>query len=311
MKFEDFKPQLACPVELDKVSKYASYTMEVKLDGVRCIAMRDSTGQVTLWTRSGHEMHTKLPHLMHQLKALPGTWVIDGEVGYVQKTPEDEEWLTEQPVAIDFNKTMRVIGSSPAEARLKQNVNRELGMDWMKFIVFDILLKGNYPTSRLSQANRTEELYALFNRKSQDMNDVSISEDWPGWDEEFYNRIVELGGEGIMLKNPDAPYSIGGRRANTWYKVKAFETIDCKITGFDPGQGKYGGQVGALVVQDPAEAEIRISGMADHQRADMTCYFEDKYKDKMCEVKHFGRVGMHKDGYRHPQFLRMRPDLDL
>lgn len=311
MNFEDFKPMLACPVDIDKVGKYSNYTMEVKLDGVRCIAIKDPTGHVSLWSRSGKELTHKLDHIRSQLQGIRGTFVIDGELGYCNQWLTDERVSTAFPVVIDFNATMRVLGSSPTTANTKQQANIAKGWPPIKFFVFDILQQGNYPAYRETQTTRRAALVdVLTNLASDPLYDIEITDEWPSWDEDLYTEIVKVGGEGIMLKNPNAAYQIGKRRANTWYKVKKFDTVDCKILGGVFGKGKYENQIGALVVEDPTGTEIKVSGMADWLRSDMTENFSKKYWTKMCEVRYFGKVGEDADGYRHPQFLRMRPDLD-
>jgi ATP-dependent DNA ligase len=312
MTFDDYKPMLACPVDIDKVDKYSNYTMEVKLDGVRCIAIKDPTGHVGLWTRSGKELTHKLEHICAQLRTIRGHFVIDGELGYCTEFLADDKHDLAWPSSIDFNATMRVLGSDPPQAKLKQAVNQELGMPRIKFFVFDILQKGNYPAYRLKQSERREGLRDLLENLSPEegLLDVEMTPEWPSWDESLYTAIVSNGGEGVMLKNPDAIYYPGKRKANTWYKVKAFDTIDCKIVGAMPGQGKYEGAIGALVVEDPTGTKMNVSGMSDDVRMDMTTHLSTKYMNKMCEVRYFGKVGENKDGYRHPQYLRMRPDLD-
>ncbi len=306
MKFDDFKPMLTCPVDIDNVGKYLRYTMEVKLDGVRCIAIKDSTGYVRMYTRSGKELHHKLDHIANQLQCIPGMWVLDGELGYVMSTFAIGATT---PTAIDFNATMRVIGSDPVEARRKQQVNIAHGLGPIKFIVFDVLQVGNYRINTVIQKLRRDQLETLLERGT-DLYDVILSYQWPRWDETIYNNIVQSGGEGVMLKNPEAPYHIGKRRANSWYKVKAYDTFDGVIVGWDPGKGKYEGAIGALVIQDSTGTCVHVSGMNDNDRQHMTDNFERLYHNRHVEVKHFGRVGESKDGYRHPQYLRMRPDLD-
>lgn len=299
---KEFSPMLAAPVSLDKLSKYDNYTMEVKLDGVRCLAVKEPNGRLTMWTRQGNEISDKLPYLRNQLKSIVGAFVLDGELGYVLRDENNA------PYAIDFNKTMRVIGSSPDVAWDKQMGDHPTRR--IKFTVFDILQKGNWPTWRDSQYNRRLSLVDLVESLARDDTpDIEITYSWDTFEGSTYERILSLGGEGVMLKNPEAQYHMGKRRANTWYKVKGFDTIDCKIVNYDPGKGKYTGQVGALVVTDPQGNEIRVSGMNDQARHDMTQHFEN-YNNKMIEVKYFGKVGINQDGYRHPQFLRMRPDLD-
>jgi DNA ligase-1 len=317
MKPDDFKPMLACPMDMSKMSKYEHYSMEVKLDGVRCIAIKDPQGKVSLWTRQGNEMTHKLRHLVEQLRGIRGSWVLDGEIGY--SVADEDLTYDDQPVVIDmdFNATIRIVGSDPDVAELKQQRNYHEGRGRIDFVAFDIMHKGNYPAYRLEQEERRRGLVHLFtNQVSQPMNNVKLVTSYPRWDDSIYEYIVNRGGEGVILKNPEAAYQFGKRRANTWYKIKKFETVDARIIGYKLGEGKYRSQIGALHVAPIIESTLIdtltwVSGMTDVERQHMTEHFPTEYKNKMCEIRHFGFVGQYKEGLRHPQFLRMRPDLDV
>lgn len=307
MDIYEFEPMLAVKLDLDRVDRYHDYTMEVKLDGVRCLAIKEPNGRLTMWTRQGNEISNKLPYLRNQLRSIAGAYVLDGELGYLQFSDDFVDPTI--PYAIDFNKTMRVIGSGTDVAIEKQRLDHPTRR--ICFTVFDILQVGNWPSWRDPQRKRRRGLVDVITNLSQDaMPDLRLSYSWDKFDPEVHSKVLELGGEGTMLKNPDAQYHLGKRRTNTWFKLKGFDTVDCKITGWEHGKGKYEGAIGALIVRDPQGREIRVSGMSDQERFDMTQHFDDQFWNKMCEVKYFGKVGIEKDGYRHPQFLRMRPDLD-
>ena len=44
---------------------------------------------------------------------------------------------------------------------------------------------------------------------------------------ELRNRMVEKGGEGIVVKNPESSYG----QPKSWLKLKRFDTVDCFVTG--------------------------------------------------------------------------------
>ena len=52
---------------------------EVKFDGYRCLASRDSTG-VTLWSRRGNLFTKQFPHIARACERLPPGTVVDGEI---------------------------------------------------------------------------------------------------------------------------------------------------------------------------------------------------------------------------------------
>lgn len=92
----------------------------------------------------------------------------------------------------------------------------------------------------------------------------------------FYKSVLDSGGEGIMLNDPDAMYE--GKRSNGLLKYKPSFDMEAKIKGYKDGTGKYKGKLGAFVCQplkncdtyhmvDEVEAhEFATSGMDDSVR---------------------------------------------
>jgi DNA ligase-1 len=58
------------------------------------------------------------------------------------------------------------------------------------------------------------------------------------------SEVEELGGEGLMLREPKSLYI--GSRSNTLLKVKTFHDAEAKVLSHEPGKGKHQGKVGAL-----------------------------------------------------------------
>ena len=52
---------------------------EVKFDGYRCLAGRDSSG-VTLWSRRGNVFTNQFPHIAKACEQLPPGTLLDGEI---------------------------------------------------------------------------------------------------------------------------------------------------------------------------------------------------------------------------------------
>jgi ATP-dependent DNA ligase len=58
---------------------------EVKLDGYRALAGKDSTG-VTIWSRRGNVFTTQFPRIAKACEILPSDTLLDGEIVAVDKT---------------------------------------------------------------------------------------------------------------------------------------------------------------------------------------------------------------------------------
>ncbi len=78
-------------------------------------------------------------------------------------------------------------------------------------------------------------------------------------------RVVAAGGEGLMLQRADARY-VGGR-SDGLLKYKPVADAEARVIGYRPGQGKYAGQVGALLVEDAHGRRFALgSGLSDAER---------------------------------------------
>jgi DNA ligase-1 len=138
---------------------------------------------------------------------------------------------------------------------------------------------------------------------------VELVDQHGAWKEDWYEDYVLHGGEGVMLKNPNGTYCHSKRPANNWYKVKKFETETVTIIGMTGGQGKYEGTLGALHWLASDGTIGKCSGMTDQDRHTFWSHL-DHFVGKKMDIRHFGRVGKDQEGVRHPQFIRMRPDLE-
>jgi ATP-dependent DNA ligase len=73
----------ALPVQ--NLPKGKEWLYEVKLDGYRCLAGRDSTG-VTLWSRRENLFTKQFPHIAQACEQLPPNTLVDGEIVALDET---------------------------------------------------------------------------------------------------------------------------------------------------------------------------------------------------------------------------------
>lgn len=82
---------------------------------------------------------------------------------------------------------------------------------------------------------------------------------------QFFEQIQQLGGEGVVVRNPNSPY-IHGRSAQI-LKFKAVQDEECTVVAHHGGKGKYQGKLGAITCEN-ARGRFRIgSGFKDADRA--------------------------------------------
>ena len=88
------------------------------------------------------------------------------------------------------------------------------------------------------------------------------------------HRIVKAGGEGLVLHRGASLYTAA--RNDDLLKVKPHEDAEARVVGHQPGQGKYTGMLGALLVESVASGNaaapgVRFkigTGLSDAQRRD-------------------------------------------
>ena len=133
----------------------------------------------------------------------------------------------------------------------------------LRYMVFDL------PTHPSSFDERLGELNGLV---------ASIDETWVqavpqrkvGSDAELQalmRQVVRGGGEGLMLHRGDSLYRAG--RGDDLLKLKPHEDAEARVVDHLPGQGKYAGRLGALLVETPEGQRFALgSGLTDALRRD-------------------------------------------
>ena len=117
-------------------------------------------------------------------------------------------------------------------------------------------------------------------------------------------RIEALGGEGLIIRNPEALYTTG--RTGDILKVKSFFDAEAVVIGHIPGQGRHQGRLGSLLVELAADTTIKFkigSGLSDTERNN---------PPPIGEIITFKYYGFYPSGIpKFPSFLRIRSDASL
>ncbi|MGQ4809572.1 DNA ligase [Candidatus Entotheonellaceae bacterium PAL068K] len=78
--------------------------------------------------------------------------------------------------------------------------------------------------------------------------------------------IEAAGGEGLMLRRPESPYTVG--RSRDLLKVKTFKDAEAVVVQHIPGAGKHAGRLGALLVVLPNGIQFSIGTGFTHAQRD-------------------------------------------
>lgn len=223
---ESTAPKLLLAESWDNERDMTGWYMSEKLDGVRAYF----DGKRFL-SRQGNEF-------------LAPAWFTQG----FPSTPLDGElWIDRKA----FQQTVSI-------------VRRQDGGDhWKKvmYVVFDSPNEtGNFENRLKALRNSGLEQRASHLR----VLDQSICKGTDSLRQELA-RIEALGGEGLMLRQPDSKYEFG--RSSTLLKVKTFHDADAVVVGHQPGKGRHKGRLGALLVSLANGTQFAVgTGFSDAQR---------------------------------------------
>lgn len=120
--------------------------------------------------------------------------------------------------------------------------------------------------------------------------------------DEWLDKITAKGGEGIMLRDPDATYKCG-KRTDALLKYKKIKTMDLRIVGWNEGNGKYAGAIGSFNCQtDDGKIKVSVSGMPDW------LHYSDpnEYIGKIIEVAYFDESVNSVTGQMSLRFPRLK-----
>jgi DNA ligase-1 len=112
-------------------------------------------------------------------------------------------------------------------------------------------------------------------------------------------QVERLGGEGLIVRKPDTPYSSG--RSHEILKVKSFLDMEARVIAHIEGKGRNHGRLGSLLVEIPDKIRFKIgTGFSDDERDN---------PPPVGAVVTFKYYGLMKSGRpRFPSFLRVRSE---
>lgn len=254
--------QLSPSIEkaLEDVGKAA---FEIKYDGAR-IQIHKKGEEVTIFSRKLENVTKPLPDVIKNVKKAikAKDVIIEGEA--VAVDPE-----TRKPKA--FQDILR-------RFRRKYDVEKMAKEIPFETYIFDILYMNGKSMIDKPFENRRKKLEEITMpiEKRFELARQLVTEDAKKA-EQFYHKALEMGHEGVMIKNLEAPY-IPGARVGYMYKIKpTMETLDLVIVGALWGTGKRAGWLSSYILgaKDEETGEFasvgRVgTGVTEEQLEDMT-----------------------------------------
>jgi DNA ligase-1 len=292
-------PVFSCQLAHDSANHEAKLTgkkqVEVKLDGVRVIAVVHPSGNVNLFSRNGKQLDN-FPHVAAQLaltaSAMKEPWVLDGEI-----------------MSSSFQDLM-------TQVHRKSNVQSDDAVlhlfDWLPLANFE---QGGWDKSQKERSKALKLWHGFYADKLPNVQvvgyeEVDLKTDAGRTRAKEINAAAVAGGyEGIMYKDVAAPYEC--KRTASWLKLKPFIEVSLEIIGFEEGTGKNVGRLGAFIcsgIDDGRQITVNVgSGFSDDQRV----AFWESRNDLLGDIVEIraDAITKNQDGtysLRFPRFLHFR-----
>lgn len=295
---KDIKPQLCKLYNPKKHDWSHPWIVEPKFDGLRCIViveMINKNRTITAYSRNGRPLWN-MGFILDELKSLipenECNIVLDGEV-YTK----------------DWNLSMGIVKSS---------ITVHPDSDKLRFHVWDYVPLNDWKAgiSNVSNQDRKKKLSSLLGTggtKVQLVTGVIVTNDKEL--QKAYQEFLDLGYEGIIVKNPKGVYKCKHKSPN-WLKLKPWSDADLTVIGSYPGEGKHVGRIGGLILRGKVdwggrrfavETEVGTGFTDDERESFQKMVDSNTLNGNIVEIK-FQSIAEDTGACRFPVYSRLRED---
>jgi DNA ligase-1 len=313
------KPMLAqlAPGIKESVREMGRVFCETKYDGIR-VQIHRKGSEVMIFTRRLENISNAVPDVIEYIEnALPHQdFIVEGEI-----------IVTKDGKPISFQYILQRV-------RRKYDIEKVMEEVPLTLYLFDLLyFNGPLIDAPLEKRRDTlESIVKLSENKIQLSRQVRVTMENVEEAENLFTKSLEQGHEGIMLKDPQAPY-IPGIRGKKMLKYKAEpESLDLVVVGGTYGKGKRAHFIGSylMALQDESGDLKTIAhvatGLDDKTLLELSNRMDDilqEKKGRLIKVKphiileiaysEIVKSPEYESGYslRFPVVKRIRDDLSL
>ncbi|MCX8175541.1 MAG: ATP-dependent DNA ligase [Candidatus Micrarchaeota archaeon] len=247
--FSPIRPALAerLPTPKEIIARLGKCAVEAKYDGLR-MQVHIKDGKVEIYSRKLEKMTHMFPEITSAASALRcNSAIFEGEaLAYNQK---EKRYYS-------FQETIQ---------RKRKHGIEAMQRDFpLRLFAFDIMYLDGKDLTLEKYADRRKALEKLAAGSSVIVPSEQIITDSPKRLEEYFQRCISEGLEGIIAKDLSAPY-IAGARKFAWIKLKKSygemaDTVDAVIVGYYLGKGarqefEFGGLLAAVLNDETGELE--------------------------------------------------------
>jgi len=230
------KPMLAqlSPSIEDALNELGKAAIEIKYDGAR-VQIHKNKDEIKIYSRRLEDVTRPLPDIVRYAREVikAKKAIVEGEV--VAVDPD-----TKKPRA--FQDILRRFRRKHDVDKMVERIPFEAHLFDILYLEGKALIDEEFAERRKRMSGIVAEIGDKFTLAEQLITGDSKEA------EKFYHRALEMGHEGIMVKNLSAPY-IPGARVGHMYKIKPqTETLDLVITGALWGTGKRAGWLSSYIL---------------------------------------------------------------
>ncbi|MBN3036856.1 MAG: ATP-dependent DNA ligase [Candidatus Diapherotrites archaeon] len=278
------KPMLAQSVRSveEALSSFKPAFFESKYDGMRS-QIHVKNGRAMVFTRRLDDVTKQFPDIVEA----------------VSKHVKCRDCIIEgESVAVDKDGSPRPFQVLSRRIKRKYDIGEMVIKIPMILYLFDCLYLNGENFLDAPLKNRREALKKVLSEAGNIHLSEALFTSDAGQAKAFYEKALDEGHEGVMIKNPDSPYKAGSR-VGTWYKLKpTTETLDLVIVGADWGEGRRAKWLGSfyLACRDPDTNEfLAIGKMATGLTDELLKELTEMLKEDVLE--------------QQGKFVRLRPRL--
>lgn len=212
------------------------FTAEAKYDGERVQVHKDKKGKINLFSRRLDNITSQYPDLVKEL----------------EKDVEGQEYVIEGEIIAIDEKGRQLPFQTLMQRRRKYEIEKYMKEIPVQVKLFDLLYHDGKSYIQENYLKREEKLISIFHKSRHVTLTERIVTDSIAELQDFFEKMLKEGYEGVIVKSHGGEYQAGTRGWNwiKWKKEYAKEmvdTFDLVIVGAYYGKGKRSGVYGALL----------------------------------------------------------------
>ena len=295
------------------LAEMGTAAVEWKYDGARVQIHKDGD-RVRVFSRRLENVTASLPEMVQAARRVKAeSAILDGEAVAVGP---DGRPMAFQEILKRFRRKYHV-------AKLAKEIP-------LRLFLFDLIYLEGESLAHLPLKERRALLEGVA---EADLLADQMLSDSPAEVEAAYERALEAGHEGLIIKNPASPYA-PGKRGKNWLKIKpVMETLDLVVIGAKWGEGRRASLLGSyrLACMDQSSGRLLdvgwvATGLTDEALSELTEMFRELVileKGMEVEIKpavifevayeEIQKSPNYSSGYalRFPRMVRVRDDKSL